>query len=354
LAFKTSARVEWRALVCGVSAELATATLVGASYWAGGLAAQADAHQRVSRIVLQSGGSLNERDLTLAVSAIPVSGRSRALQYDGVVDVTERTQQYQEARLAVRLAEYQARTDFRVETRAEVAGPAQVIRAAYTPDLESQQSLRGSARQVECLTQAVYFEARGESAVGQEAVAEVVLNRVRSPGFPKTVCGVVFQGAGTGRACQFSFACDGSMRRTREVAAWNRAERVASRALAGQLDAHVGGATHFHTANVRPGWGDRMLQVATVGFHSFYRAGSPEKRQALLSQPGRFVRMSAESAFDDARAKVAGPATALDPEPQSPAAAPSSLTHAVVDAEAVLAVVPSSAGGAPWSHMRSD
>jgi hypothetical protein len=127
-----------------------------------------------------------------------------------------------------------------------------------------------SANDLDCLTQAVYFEARGEPPRGQAAVAQVVLNRVRQPAFPKTVCGVVYQGVATG-GCQFSFACDGSMHRGREVEAWTRARQIAARALSGVVLADVGGATYFHATSVSPGWGPNMLRVAQVGLHVFYK-----------------------------------------------------------------------------------
>jgi hypothetical protein len=130
-----------------------------------------------------------------------------------------------------------------------------------------------SSRELECLSEAVYYEARGETPSGQAAVAQVVLNRVRHPSFPKSICGVVFQGAYNHSGCQFSFACDGSMRRTREVGAWKRAQKVATRALSGAVMTEVGAATHFHTTGVAPGWGPRLLRVAQVGMHVFYRFG---------------------------------------------------------------------------------
>lgn len=123
------------------------------------------------------------------------------------------------------------------------------------------------ARELECLTEAVYYEARGETPAGQQAVAQVVLNRVHHPAFPKSVCGVVHQG------CQFSFACDGSLRRAKERGAWDRARRIATRALSGQIFADVGQATHFHVNSVQPGW--NMLRVAQIGTHVFYRFGRP-------------------------------------------------------------------------------
>ena len=144
---------------------------------------------------------------------------------------------------------------------------------------------------LECLTTAVYYEARGESPRGQAAVAQVVLNRVKHKAFPKSVCGVVFQGAGRA-GCQFSFACDGSMRQRRELLAWNRARNVAARALAGAARADIGAATHFHTTAVSPIWAPQMLRVANVGAHVFYKfapyrlrtaPAGPAVEQALLT-----------------------------------------------------------------------
>jgi hypothetical protein len=136
---------------------------------------------------------------------------------------------------------------------------------------------------LECLTQAVYYEARGESPRGQYAVAQVVMNRVKHPAFPKSVCAVVFQGAGH-RGCQFSFACDGSMRRGHESDAWGRARKVATRALAGAALADIGSATHFHTTAVSPIWAPHMLRVSQVGMHVFYRF-SPRKLHAAPGLP---------------------------------------------------------------------
>lgn len=144
----------------------------------------------------------------------------------------------------------------------------------------------GAGRDLDCLTQAVYFEARGESPAGQAAVAQVVLNRVRKAGFPKSVCGVVFQGSARGSGCQFSFACDGSMNRGRESAAWAQARHIATRALAGAVMTAVGDATHFHTVHVSPDWSRDLRQVAQVGLHIFYRPGRPQAAAALAeAQP---------------------------------------------------------------------
>ncbi|MGI8839288.1 MAG: cell wall hydrolase, partial [Caulobacteraceae bacterium] len=123
--------------------------------------------------------------------------------------------------------------------------------------------------EVGCLSAAVYYEARGESEAGQAAVAQVVLNRLARPAFPKTVCGVVYQRL-VGGGCQFSFVCDGAMRRPLDLAAWARARRIAERALAGERVPVVGEATSYHTVALGDLWGPRMVQVAQIGGHRFY------------------------------------------------------------------------------------
>lgn len=123
----------------------------------------------------------------------------------------------------------------------------------------------------DCLTQAVYYEARGEGVDGMRAVAQVILNRVRHPAFPKTICGVVYQGAYRGVSCQFSFVCNGAMAGPVEAWAWRRAKDVAAAALEGYVMKSVGTATHFHTLSVDPVWSGNMVRIATVGSHVFYQ-----------------------------------------------------------------------------------
>lgn len=129
------------------------------------------------------------------------------------------------------------------------------------------------SRDLDCLTKAAYYEARGEGADGMKAVAQVVLNRARHPSFPNTVCAVVFQGSNRSTGCQFSFTCNGAMRGAVNRTAWNRARDVASKALAGQVYAPVGNATHFHTTGVSPSWRNSLVKVNQVGNHLFYRFG---------------------------------------------------------------------------------
>lgn len=126
------------------------------------------------------------------------------------------------------------------------------------------------ARALRCLADAIYYEAASEPDEGQRAVAQVVLNRVRHPAFPATVCGVIYQGSERG-GCQFSFACDGAMARVPSRTGWARAARAAAAALAGYVYAPVGLATHYHTYAVTPVWNRSLVMTDVVGAHFFHR-----------------------------------------------------------------------------------
>lgn len=144
-------------------------------------------------------------------------------------------------------------------------------------------------RSLECLTSAVYHEARSEPLDGQRAVAQVVLNRVRHPAFPASVCGVVFQGSERRTGCQFSFTCDGSLARRREPGAWSRAREIAAAALDGSVFAPVGTATHYHTTAILPYWAPSLRRSAVVGSHIFYRwKGSAGEAAAFRQRHGGF------------------------------------------------------------------
>lgn len=135
----------------------------------------------------------------------------------------------------------------------------------------SHASATDRGRALECLTTAIYYEAATEPDAGQQAVAQVILNRVRHPAFPATVCGVVFQGSEHG-GCQFSFACDGSMARgAPSKSYWLRALKVAAAALNGHVMAQVGLATHYHTYSVTPSWNRSLVMTAAIGAHFFHR-----------------------------------------------------------------------------------
>lgn len=128
------------------------------------------------------------------------------------------------------------------------------------------------SKEQRCLAEAVYFEARSEPEEGQAAVAQVVLNRVKSGLYPSSICGVVYQNRHRHLACQFTFACEGKALRTTDTVSWERAKRVASAVLEGKTYlADVGGATHYHANYVRPYWARRLKKMDVIGRHIFYK-----------------------------------------------------------------------------------
>ena len=141
-------------------------------------------------------------------------------------------------------------------------------------DVVNKPSYTAYLKEKNCLATALYFEARGESQLGQKAVAEVVLARTRAPGRPKTICGVVYEGSRNASGyCQFSFACDGIADKIRDRGAWGRALRIASNTMrtGGRVNSVVGNATYYHANYVNPSWAASMIKVATIGTHVFYR-----------------------------------------------------------------------------------
>ena len=146
----------------------------------------------------------------------------------------------------------------------------------------SRRDVRDTALQ--CLTSALYYEAASEPADGQRAVAQVVLNRVRHPAYPASVCGVVYQGSTRKTGCQFTFTCDGSLARTPSRSAWLRSRKFAEAALSGQVFAPVGHSTHYHADFVVPYWASSLDKVITVGRHIFYRWSGRPGRPAAFSQ----------------------------------------------------------------------
>jgi len=166
---------------------------------------------------------------------------------------------------------------------AESAPPnasATVEPAALAMRVDNSGADRGRALQ--CLTAAIYYEAASEPDAGQRAVAQVVLNRVAHPAYPKTVCGVVFQGSERRTGCQFSFTCDGAMARVPNRMFWLRAESVARAALTGYVYTPIGLATHYHTVQVHPYWADSLAYLGTIGAHRFYRFGGAAGKLATF------------------------------------------------------------------------
>jgi Cell Wall Hydrolase len=149
----------------------------------------------------------------------------------------------------------------------------------HTADLDLSPLLRAVLMQKvvgeeRCLAEAMYYEARGEGVEGEKAIAEVVFHRMRARAYPHSLCGVVYQGAGSGHGCQFSFACNGEMQQTKNWSAWARAKRLAVRIVSGveQLGNETADAISFHAVDVEPGWDEqRLVKTIQIGNHIFYR-----------------------------------------------------------------------------------
>ena len=135
-----------------------------------------------------------------------------------------------------------------------------------------------------CLTQAIYYEAAVEPLQGRRAVAQVILNRMRHPAYPHSVCGVVYQGSERRTGCQFSFTCDGSLLRAPAATPWREAEEIAREALAGRVEPSIGTATHYHADYVLPRWAFQLGKIAQIGRHIFYRFNGGWGRASALDQ----------------------------------------------------------------------
>jgi len=266
LNFGTQARADWRALISAAFIGSGVGLSLGAAYMAGGMGHAVADHSRAERLAEAAAGVLSDTPLREGL--------------DPSVLVLAKTED-----------------PFAKGATARAAG-----NPFGAPSLDVAQAVNASkARELDCLTQAVYFEARGESQRGQAAVATVIMNRVKNPKFPKTVCGVVYQGSDHRNGCQFSFACDGMVERVAESTAWSRARQVAARALSGVALRDVGSATHFHTTNVSPQWGSQMLRVAQVGLHVFYRFNPHAPRTVVRDE------VDGEAVFTSARVSTPTP-----------------------------------------------
>jgi spore germination cell wall hydrolase CwlJ-like protein len=206
------------------------------------------------------------------------------------------------------------------------------------------------ARALDCMTAAIYYEAGYEPDEGQRAVAQVVLNRLRHPVYPKSVCGVVFQGSERTTGCQFTFTCDGAITRAPDPAGWRRAQKVAAAALAGQVAKQVGYATHYHTLWVAPYWAPTLIKVAKISAHVFYRtstrdsarlfAGSwsgNEPDMAAMTRLAAFVPLRTALLGTEATAQVDLPQPTLVVEPPAVLAPPVEIASAIVDLPAPVA-----------------
>ncbi|MBU7579569.1 MAG: cell wall hydrolase [Porphyrobacter sp.] len=164
------------------------------------------------------------------------------------------------------------------------AASAQEQAPRYLPTLAPAEAPQAAA---ECLALAIAYEAGQEPIAGQEAVAQVIHNRVRHSGYPDSVCGVVWQGSERRTGCQFTFTCDGSLRRPRTPAQIASARAVAARVMAGESTDHVRGATHYHADYVSPYWAPSLARVGQIATHIFYR--SPGRASVAEGTPARIA-----------------------------------------------------------------
>lgn len=166
------------------------------------------------------------------------------------------------------------------------------------------------ARALKCLTDAIYYEAANEPDAGQRGVAQVILNRMRHPTYPNSVCGVIYQGSERTTGCQFSYSCDGSMARIPARASYLRAQRVAADALAGFVYAPVGMATHYHATYVYPYWAPSLNFIGTIGAHRFY------SWKGSAGRPSAFYRRHAgNEPFPGPKPRAWSPVLASDLDP---------------------------------------
>jgi hypothetical protein len=304
-----AARTKARAMMAASSIGLLLGAAVGAAWLGGHMSRNSNVHSQAERLLeVADNGFADEHFLnmsavapvrahaphnTIALStdqaSVDRSAMAIAMRYDPAVSPSQALRDRQSILLAQNLSSLRAdphrpQRQIRVRKQPSHDG-AQIVQASLGMGL-SKEGLLGRPRSqaaapfaldnrsrsdMDCLTQAVYYEARGETESGQRAVAQVILNRVRHPAYPKTICNVVYQGAYHRTGCQFSFTCNGALGRRVENWAWKRAEKIAADALSGHVMASVGTSTHFHTTQVNPSWSGRMDRIATVGSHVFYQ-----------------------------------------------------------------------------------
>ena len=309
-----------RALVGAAALGSLVGLSIGGAYLAGGLARTAVVHARISRLADFAQEGFSETALTGAANDAP-GALAIARRHDpfsgSVQDARER-----------RLTQWADQLETRRGTPA-FGGRPLLLRASLDMGVSNSRaqpirpfSFRGAldqSRDLQCLTQAVYYEDRGDTPAGMQAVAQVVLNRVRHRAFPKTICGVVFQRTAMG-GCQFSFACDGSINRPVDMASWRRSQAVAAKAMDGGVMASVGNATYFHAAAVNPDWSHYLVRIGQVGAHIFYRYAGRNGASSMfngLVQPSA-PEAAAPAARDESEVIASlGPADGGTPSPSA-------------------------------------
>jgi spore germination cell wall hydrolase CwlJ-like protein len=183
--------------------------------------------------------------------------------------------------LATASAAIGASLTYHPSTDKVVSQPVKVAPAVTAPvqQVPSDSVMAQLLREHRCLSEVLYYEARGEGQGGQQAIAEVVFHRMNHGNYGHSICAVVYEGAGH-PGCQFSCTCNGDMKRAKQPRAWRRAEVLAARILTGEVPLRnaTGGATNFHSVSVMPEWADTLERTTQIGNHIFYRGSAPRLR----------------------------------------------------------------------------
>lgn len=294
--------------------------------------------------------------LAAAAVAMPVIAHRAAEQRDGAEWAATSTAfqaQFEQQLLAADPNAHVQLTSLRTEDGLRARGSASLFESPDARAMMVQAVLRGpselrpeqsapvepqiDARQHSCLSQAIYYEARGETQRGQAAVAEVIMNRVRSRAYPNSICGVVYEGSHRSTGCQFTFTCDGSLGHRPRGRAWTQAQRVATAVMLGYNRPVTQGATHYHTHAVNPVWNSGLVRTTSIGSHVFYRFPNRAERayyqEALARRRGAVgVRRSpVEELVPDVTTDAAIEETIDAPAEETEAAAPVQSEAAVVE-----------------------
>jgi len=237
--------------------------------WDAGTGAQ---HQRIVLTLLGEDRSafaaFSETENFRRVAGLPAANVAIEIKHDRAYD----DDATREALAALAAEDARAAADA-TRARSQVITDLLVTDFGGVIDLSEIRSVRVGkrSRQWRCLTEALYFEARGENLVGQVAVAEVILNRVDSKSYPNSVCGVIQQGQSKRNGCQFSFICDGKVEHIGNRKSFEGLGKVAWVMMQGKPRILTGKATHYHAASVLPRWAKRLVRTARIGVHIFYR-----------------------------------------------------------------------------------
>jgi spore germination cell wall hydrolase CwlJ-like protein len=195
-------------------------------------------------------------------------------------DAISRSDRVLVAAMAIILATASAAIGASLTYRPITDNPAPMVKVVEAPKPVLDGVTAKLVAEHKCLSEVLYYEARGEGAGGQKAIAEVVFHRLNRGNFGPSICAVVYKGS-KGQGCQFSFTCNGDMKRPKQVRAWREAEALAASILTGEirLKNATGGATNFHAISVSPDWSYTLEKTTQIGNHIFYR-GTPRARSS--------------------------------------------------------------------------